>query len=227
MNEKIIINNVSKKFGDFYALKDLSLEISKNEKIALYGASGSGKSTLLYLLGGLDKPTSGNITCFGERIDEFSDTDLAFYRNNKIGFIFQFHFLLGTLTGLENILLPAKINGSHNLHDVKRKILYYAERLGVSDVLKKLPSEMSGGQQQRINILRAISLKPKILLCDEPTGNLDSSNSEIVIDLLNDISSETGATLLVVTHNASIASRFQRQIEIRDGGIGNQIMNSL
>lgn len=227
MNEMIILSNVSKKFGDFYALKDLSLEIVRHEKVAIYGSSGSGKSTLLYLLGGLDRPTTGSISCFGESIDLYSDHDLALYRNNSIGFIFQFHFLLGTLTGLENILLPAQISGHHDVSSIKKNIMNYAQELGVDNILNKLPSEMSGGQQQRVNILRAISLKPKILLCDEPTGNLDSNNSKIVIDLLDKISTETGATLLVVTHDKSVASRFHRQVEILDGGLGNQVTNSL
>jgi len=227
MNEKIIINNVSKKFGSFHALKDLDLEINEQDKVAIYGQSGSGKSTLLYLLGGLDKPSSGNIYCFGQNISTYSDHDLAHYRNNFVGFIFQFHFLLGTLSGIENIMLPAQINGSKNIKDVKSYVMEHAERLGVHDILNKLPSEMSGGQQQRINILRAISLRPKLLLCDEPTGNLDSENSKIVIDLLDSIADDTGATLLVVTHDQSVATRFSRRVEILDGGVGNQSMNSL
>ncbi len=227
MSGKIVINNVSKKFGQFYALRDLSLEIAQEDKVVLFGSSGSGKSTLLYLLGGLDRPTSGEIFCFGKKVSGLSDNKLANYRNDQVGFIFQFHFLLGTLTGLENILLPAQINGLHDINEIKATTLAYAEKLGVLDILHKLPSEMSGGQQQRINILRAISLKPKLLLCDEPTGNLDSENSKIVIDLLDKIASETRATLLVVTHDRSIASRFDHQVEILDGGIGNQVMNSL
>ena len=225
--EKIIINNISKKFGDFYALKDVALEISAGEKAVIHGASGSGKSTLLYLLGGLDRPSSGEIVTFGENVSKMSDHDLANYRNEKIGFIFQFHFLLGTLSGLENILLPAQINGKSNLRKVKRRILELASLLGVTDILGKLPSEMSGGQQQRVNILRALSLKPKLLLCDEPTGNLDSKNSEIVIDLLEQLSTEFGSTLLVVTHDQNVASRFPRKIEMLDGGISNQLMNTL
>ena len=225
--EKIIVNNLSKKFGQFYALKDLSLEINSGDKVVIHGSSGSGKSTLLYLLGGLDKPTQGEIYCFGKNLSRMSDSELANYRNNDVGFIFQFHFLLGTLTGLENILLPAQINGAVDLQKIRKTIFYHAEMLGVGDILSKLPSEMSGGQQQRINILRAISLRPKLLLCDEPTGNLDSQNSKIVIELLDKIANETNATLLVVTHDATIASRFEKQIQMVDGGIGNQVMNSL
>lgn len=225
--EKIILNNISKKFGDFYALKDVGLEVDAGEKAVIHGASGSGKSTLLYLLGGLDRPTSGEIVTFGQNVSKMSDHDLANYRNEKIGFIFQFHFLLGTLSGLENILLPAQINGKVDMAKVKKRTMELAGLLGVTDVLHKLPSEMSGGQQQRINILRALSLKPKLLLCDEPTGNLDSTNSEIVIDLLEELSTEFGATLLVVTHDQNVASRFPRKIEMLDGGISNQLMNTL
>tara|TARA_B100000886_G_scaffold316893_1_gene255811 strand:+ start:160 stop:843 length:684 start_codon:yes stop_codon:yes gene_type:complete len=227
MEETIVVNNISKKFGNFFALKDLSIEITRGEKVAIFGKSGSGKSTLLYLLGGLDRPTSGDIFCFGENISKLTDIELARYRNIKVGFIFQFHFLLGTLTGLENILLPARINGDVSLKEIKQNSIKYAHRLGVSDILHKLPSEMSGGQQQRINILRAISLKPRLLLCDEPTGNLDSENSKIVIELLDEIALDSGATLMVVTHDQGVASRFPRQIEILDGGLGIQPMNSL
>lgn len=227
MKQKIILNNVSKKFGDFHALKDLSLEINEGEKVAIYGSSGSGKSTLLYLLGGLDRPSFGDVFCYGQNISKLNDNSLAKYRNEQVGFIFQFHFLLGTLSGLDNIMLPARINGSKNIKEIEKNIKTYAENLGVADILNKLPSEMSGGQQQRINILRAISLKPKLLLCDEPTGNLDSSNSSLVIDLLDSIASESGATLLVVTHDQSVASRFSNRIEILDGGLGNQVMNTL
>ena len=225
--QKIIINNVSKKFGDFYALRDMSLEVLSGEKLVIHGSSGSGKSTLLYLLGGLDRATSGEIVAFGQNLTKMSDKQLALHRNEQVGFIFQFHFLLGTLTGLENVLLPAQINGNVSLRDIKKDTHRFAEVLGVSDVLNKLPTEMSGGQQQRINILRAISMRPRILLCDEPTGNLDSKNSKIVIDLLDEIAEETNSTLIVVTHDQSIALRFERQIEILDGGISNQLMNTL
>ena len=225
--KKIIVSNLSKSFGDFYALKNLSVEFQEGEKCVIYGSSGSGKSTLLYLMGGLDRPSSGEIVTFGKNLNQMNDSELALYRNEDIGFIFQFHFLLGTLTGLENILLPAQINRRVNLAAVKEQAMRFAQRLGVSEILHKLPTEMSGGQQQRINIIRALSLNPKLLLCDEPTGNLDSKNSAIVIELLNELADELGTTLIIVTHDRGIASQFDRQIEILDGGIGNQEIYSL
>jgi lipoprotein-releasing system ATP-binding protein len=214
----IEVKAIKKHFGKVEVLKGIDLKIEKGQEIAIQGSSGSGKSTLLYLMGGLDRPSSGAIFFNGEKLNAMSDEDLALFRNQNIGFVFQFHFLLPSMNCLDNILLPARI-GAAKIKEVKKEALLNAELLGVTHCLKKFPHEISGGEQQRINILRAISLKPQILLCDEPTGNLDSKNSKIVIDLLRNISKKTKATLIVVTHDANIASQLPSKITIEDGQI--------
>jgi lipoprotein-releasing system ATP-binding protein len=214
----IKVENIYKSFGSTQVLNGISFEVNQGDQVALQGMSGSGKSTLLYILGGLDTATSGEIEIDNLKIENLSDEELAIFRNQSVGFVFQFHFLLPSMNCLDNMLLPAKIGGV-KMKEVKNRILELAKRLGVDHCLKKFPFEISGGEQQRINIIRAISLKPKILLCDEPTGNLDSKNSQKVVDLLKEISAEHNATLIVVTHGAAVASQFGRKITIEDGRI--------
>lgn len=214
----IKVENIYKSFGSTQVLNGISFEVNQGDQVALQGMSGSGKSTLLYILGGLDTATSGEIEIDNLKIENLSDEELAIFRNQSVGFVFQFHFLLPSMNCLDNMLLPAKIGGV-KIKEVKNRILELAKRLGVDHCLKKFPFEISGGEQQRINIIRAISLKPKILLCDEPTGNLDSKNSQKVVDLLKEISAEHNATLIVVTHGAAVASHFGRKITIEDGRI--------
>lgn len=212
------IQNVCKNFGPQQVLKNINLEIGKGSKTALLGASGSGKSTLLYLIGGLDQPTSGTILYNEENLALKTDESLANYRNNEVGFIFQFHFLLPSMKALDNILLPAKIGGK-DTEVVQKSAISLAYRLGVSHCLKKYPFELSGGEQQRINIIRALSLNPKLLLCDEPTGNLDSQNSKNVMGILFELASENNLTLIVVTHDEKIANTLESKIIIEDGHI--------
>jgi lipoprotein-releasing system ATP-binding protein len=214
----IKVENIYKSFGSTQVLNGISFEVNQGDQVALQGMSGSGKSTLLYILGGLDTATSGEIEIDNLKIENLSDEELAIFRNQSVGFVFQFHFLLPSMNCLDNMLLPAKIGGV-KMKEVKNRILELAKRLGVDHCLKKFPFEISGGEQQRINIISAISLKPKILLCDEPTGNLDSKNSQKVVDLLKEISAEHNATLIVVTHGAAVASQFGRKITIEDGRI--------
>jgi lipoprotein-releasing system ATP-binding protein len=214
----IKVENIYKSFGSTQVLNGISFEVNQGDQVALQGMSGSGKSTLLYILGGLDTATSGEIEIDNLKIENLSDEELAIFRNQSVGFVFQFHFLLPSMNCLDNMLLPAQIGGV-KMKEVKNRILELAKRLGVDHCLKKFPFEISGGEQQRINIIRAISLKPKILLCDEPTGNLDSKNSQKVVDLLKEISAEHNATLIVVTHGAAVASQFGRKITIEDGRI--------
>lgn len=212
------VKNIYKDFGQTHVLQGVDLVINKGEQVALVGASGSGKSTLLYLLGGLDRPSQGSVHVDGKNLESFDDEELALYRNTDVGFIFQFHFLLPSMNALDNILLPAKI-GKKNLKATKTQVLKLAESLGVSHCLKKFPFELSGGEQQRINIIRALSLNPKLLLCDEPTGNLDSVNSKKVMELLSELSRLFEITLIVVTHDQNIASSLNRKITIEDGRI--------
>jgi lipoprotein-releasing system ATP-binding protein len=214
----ITLDQVGKSFGKTQVLRGLNISIQDKELVAIRGASGSGKSTLLYLLGGLDKPTSGRVLIDGKNLADMNDDQLAQFRNKTVGFVFQFHFLLPSMTCRDNILLPARI-GNHDLVKIEKDALKLAEILGVTPCLSKYPYQISGGEQQRINIIRALSLRPKILLCDEPTGNLDSKNSEKVASLLKSLAVDFGATLLVVTHDDKVASFFPRKIVIEDGQI--------
>lgn len=214
----ISLENVEKSFGKTQVLRGLNINIEEQEIVAIRGASGSGKSTLLYLLGGLDTPTSGKVIINKKNLHELGDEGLAHFRNEFVGFVFQFHFLLPSMTCRDNILLPARIGGK-NLKKVESDILKLSDILGVTHCLTKYPFEISGGEQQRINIIRALSLRPKILLCDEPTGNLDSKNSEKVTTLLKNLAADFNATLLVVTHDDKVASHFPRKIVIEDGQI--------
>lgn len=214
----IRLEQVEKSFGKTRVLRGLNLSIEAKELVAIRGASGSGKSTLLYLLGGLDRPTSGKVIIDKKDLSNMGDEELAHFRNESVGFVFQFHFLLPSMTCRDNIMLPARIGGK-SIQQVEKDTVKLAEMLGVGHCLNKYPFEISGGEQQRINIIRALSLRPKILLCDEPTGNLDSKNSEKVATLLKSLAAEFGATLLVVTHDDKVASFFPRKIVIEDGQI--------
>ena len=214
----IRLEKVEKSFGKTKVLRGLDFTIADRELVAIRGASGSGKSTLLYLLGGLDQPSSGNVIIDDKNLTKMNDAELASFRNSTVGFVFQFHFLLPSMTCWDNIILPARI-GNKDLQTVESDTKKLAEILGVTHCLKKYPFEISGGEQQRVNIIRALSLRPKILLCDEPTGNLDSKNSEKVASLLKSLASDFGATLLVVTHDDKVASYFPRKIVIEDGQI--------
>ncbi len=214
----IKLEAVEKSFGLTKVLRGINITINHRELVAIRGASGSGKSTLLYLLGGLDKPSSGAIFIDNKDLAVMDDEELAFFRNTHVGFVFQFHFLLPSMNCKENILLPARI-GQHDLKRVQKDVESLAEILGITHCMDKYPYEISGGEQQRVNIIRALSLRPKILLCDEPTGNLDSKNSEKVTTLLKNLASDFGATLLVVTHDEKVASFFPRKIVIEDGQI--------
>ncbi len=214
----IEVKNLTRIFGDFQALKEVSFTLKRGEHYAIEGASGSGKSTLLHLMGGLDRPTQGNISFCGKILGSFNDEELARYRNLNVGLVFQFHFLLPSMTALKNILLPSEIGGISN-KKILEQTKSLAKELGVSHCLNKYPYKLSGGEQQRINILRAVSLRPPLLLCDEPTGNLDSHNSQKVSTLLRDLSTSIGATLVVVTHNKSVSSLFSHKIFMRDGRV--------
>ncbi len=214
----IVVQNLVKKYKEAVVLKNVSFSLADKEQCVIQGSSGSGKSTLLYLLGGLEKPSKGKISIDGKEITSFNDEKLALYRNRYIGFIFQFHFLLPSMNCLSNILLPANIGGLP-LSKVKKWVRLMASELGVESCLKKYPSEISGGEQQRVNLIRALSLRPKLLLCDEPTGNLDQENSQNVVSILSRLAREYEATLLIVTHDATVASRFPRRMLIQDGVI--------
>ena len=198
--------------GAVNALRNVNLTISDGELVAIIGKSGSGKSTLLNLLGGLDSASSGRVMYNDIDITKMKEAALAEFRLRKIGFVFQFYDLIPELTAEENILLPAQLakNKSADLSGL-------AERLGLSDRLKHYPSELSGGQQQRAAIARALINNPDVLLCDEPTGNLDKKTGDDVMKLLLQLNREENRTIVIVTHNPEISAQCTRTIEISDG----------
>ncbi|MDD6308791.1 MAG: ABC transporter ATP-binding protein [Clostridia bacterium] len=197
-----------------YALNNLSLEIEKGEFVVILGPSGSGKSTLLHILGGLDNPTEGEVLVDGVNIAGYSDDELAKYRRSDVGFVFQAFNLLPSLTAIENIEMPLLIDGQTMDQEYMDEVM---ECLEIKALQKRLPSQMSGGQQQRIAIARALSNKPKMVLADEPTGNLDSEISNKVLKLLKETCKKYGQTLIMITHNEEIAKQADRVIRIKDG----------
>ncbi|WP_461612368.1 ABC transporter ATP-binding protein [Clostridium sp. Marseille-QA1073] len=216
--EILKVENLSKVYGDgnnkVEALKDVSFSINRGEFTAIVGASGSGKSTLLHMLGGLDRPTSGKVHLDGEDIYKLNEEKLAIFRRRNIGFVFQFFNLIPVLDVEENISLPALLDKEKIDETYLDGLLWM---LGLNDRRNHLPSELSGGQQQRVSIGRALVNKPSIILADEPTGNLDSKNSKEVIELLKLSSKNYNQTLIVITHDMSIAEQADRVITIVDG----------
>lgn len=200
--------------GSVKALDNVSLDINDGEMVAITGKSGSGKTTLLNLLGGLDTASSGDIFYDSKNITKFNDKKLADFRLNTIGFVFQFFDLIPELTVEENILLPTKL-----AHNRDSKIKELLSQLGMAERKKHYPSQISGGQQQRAAIIRALINDPDVLLCDEPTGNLDVKSGNEVIDLLDELSKKHHKTIIIVTHDTQIAERCDRIITISDGRV--------
>jgi putative ABC transport system ATP-binding protein len=217
----IVLKQVSKVFEGkrkATALESVDLRIEKGEVVSIVGPSGSGKSTLLNLIGGLDRPTSGEIQIEGEILSELSDDDLTRVRRDKIGFVFQFFNLLPTLNCLENVALPL-----HLRKWPRKKIEERANELlnlvQLGHRLEHLPDELSGGERQRVAIARALSVYPPILLADEPTGNLDTRTGEEILKLIEDLHARLGSTVLIVTHDLEVAERCSRKIALRDGKV--------
>lgn len=199
-------------------LDKVSFTIQEGEMLAIMGASGVGKSTLLSLIGALDRPTSGRIHFEGSDIFAQSDTALARFRNEKIGFVFQFHHLLQEFTALENTMMPGLIQGM-NRKTLKQSALKVLSDVGLSHRLNHKPGELSGGEQQRVAIARAIVLRPKLLLADEPTGNLDTHTSDEVFKLLKNLNKELGMTFVLVTHNEKLSQQVDRLLTMVDGTV--------
>lgn len=200
------------------AVDKVNLQIWPGEIIALTGASGSGKSTLLHMLGGLDKPTSGSIVINGQNVAKLSDRKLSNFRNQTIGFVFQFFYMQPFLTLAQNIAVPSMIRRI-STKERKARVQQLAEAVGLANRLKHLPKELSGGQMQRAAIARALFNSPKIILADEPTGNLDSVNSASVIELFQEIRQKFGTTIIIVTHDREVAAQADREITMKDGVI--------
>ncbi len=199
-------------------LQGINLEIYMSELLAIVGASGVGKSTLLHIIGTLDKPTAGNVLYDEQDIFTLSDTELARFRNKEIGFVFQFHHLLPEFTALENVAMGALITSSNN-KTVYKEAESLLDYVGLSERLSHYPSQLSGGERQRVAIARSLINQPKVVLADEPTGNLDRRSSEAVLELLWDLNSKAGQTFVIVTHNQELAEQVDRVIQLVDGKV--------
>lgn len=197
------------------AVNGVSIEIKKAKTTAMIGPSGAGKSTILHLLGGLDKPTSGKVLVDGVDIYRLSEKERARLRNIRIGFVFQFYYLLPEFTALENVMMPGLINGQV----LKEKAVGLLKSMGLKDRIDHRPGELSGGESQRVAIARALINEPEILLCDEPTGNLDSKNSESIYELLFQVKAGSGTALVIVTHDDAISKKSDHVIRIKDGKV--------
>lgn len=214
----IQINGLEKNYGTLHVLKGINLEIADRSVISIVGASGAGKSTLLHIIGTLDQPTKGTVLIDNTDLYSLSDKKLAQYRNQNIGFIFQFHHLLPEFTAVENVALPALIAGlSHAEAFQRAKELLDFLKLG--ERLTHKPSQLSGGEQQRVAVARALANNPKLVLADEPSGNLDTANARQLHQLFLDLRDEFGQTFVVVTHNTDLAKLADQTIEMKDGRI--------
>lgn len=221
----IDVNGLTKHFpaaegreGTLRVLRGLNLSIRRGEIMAIVGASGAGKSTLLHIIGTLDRPTSGSVLYDGMDVFSLSDEELARFRNKQIGFVFQFHHLLPEFTALENVAMPSLIAGE-NLAAVRPRALELLRGIGLADRADQKPPKLSGGEQQRVAVARALMNSPKVILADEPSGNLDSANARNLHRLLWTLSRSRGLTIIVVTHNEPFAKQADRVVRIVDGVI--------
>jgi lipoprotein-releasing system ATP-binding protein len=220
LKELIQVQQLLKSYGNgtkrVEVLKGVDLNFSRGEKAAIVGASGVGKTTLLHVLGTLDRPTDGKVFYEGKDIYALNEKELALFRNREIGFVFQFHHLLPEFSALENTMMPCLIQGIPKKESASRAEAILT-LVGLKERLSHKPGELSGGEQQRVAVARALVLEPKVLLADEPTGNLDTKTGESVFDLLQELNQIKGVTLIVVTHNLKLAEKLSRQIQLIDG----------
>ncbi|KYG74334.1 lipoprotein ABC transporter ATP-binding protein [Roseivirga spongicola] len=211
-------NNISKSYNDLQVLKNVELDLMNNEVVSIVGASGAGKSTLLHILGTLDKPDAGSLTINGYDVVALSANKLAKFRNSQLGFVFQFHNLLPEFSAIENVCLPGFISGKPDA-EVKSRGKELLEILGIGARANHRPSELSGGEQQRVAVARALINDPNIVFADEPSGNLDSKNAEQLHKLFFDLRDQFKKTFVIVTHNEELAELSDRKVEIKDGSI--------
>lgn len=207
---------ITKKFGPLTVLKGVNISIEKSEMVSIVGSSGAGKSTLLHILGTLDSPDSGTIEIDGQLLSSLSSSQLAAFRNKHIGFIFQFHHLLPEFDALENVCIPGWI-ANYPREKVQKRAIELLGILGLADRINHKPNELSGGEQQRVAVARALINEPLIVFADEPTGNLDSSNARELHQLFTKINQDFGTTFLIVTHNEELAALSSRVLHMRDG----------
>ncbi|MFT4684934.1 MAG: lipoprotein-releasing system ATP-binding protein [Flavobacteriales bacterium] len=215
--------NINKLYGELNVLKKVNLHIEKGEVVAIVGPSGAGKTTLLQILGTLDKPTFDSetqITINNQNILSFSDKELSKFRNQHIGFIFQFHQLLPEFTALENVCIPAFI-GNLSKKEAEKKAIELLDFLGLTDRMNHKPNELSGGEQQRVAVARALINNPSVIFADEPSGNLDSTSAQNLHELFFKLRDELGHTFVIVTHNEELANMADRKLEMKDGKIIN------
>lgn len=224
MNKLLITRQLFKSYRsgpqEVEVIKGIDLEVESGEIMIIMGPSGVGKSTLLHLIGGLDRPTSGEVLIDGQNLFMLKDKDLAVFRNKAIGFVFQFHHLLPEFTALENVMIPGMIHNK-DIGSIQEKAQKVLEEIGLSHRLDHKPSELSGGEQQRVAVARALMNNPSLVLADEPTGNLDKQNSESLYELILELNKKHNQTFIIVTHNELMAKHAQRVIELENGRIKN------
>lgn len=220
----IKISHVNKQYildsdNVFYALTDVNIEIKDKEFVSIIGQSGSGKSTLMHIIGLLDRPTSGKVTVNDQDISKLNDDEISLLRNDFVGFVFQQFNLINKLTVLENVILPSIYSRKKLSFDPQEKAKNLLRRFGLEEKIKSYPNKLSGGQQQKVAIARALIMGPRLILADEPTGNLDSKSGEVVLSLIRDLNFKEKITVVVVTHDMNVAQQAGRIIKIKDGKI--------
>ncbi len=230
MNKPLLtINNVHKSYrtgktSELHVLKGIDLQIKEGEIVAVVGPSGVGKSTLLHIIGTLDRPTQGYVEIYGQDTSRFDESQLAQFRNQTIGFVYQFHHLLPEFTALENVIMPGLIAGKA-MAGLRKRALMLLERVNLSGRINHRPAELSGGEQQRVAVARALINSPKLILADEPSGNLDLASGEQLHRLLWDLCRQDGHSLIIVTHNLQLSEQADRVVELFDGAVKSQRYN--
>lgn len=212
---------IEKAFGKLQVLKGIDLQVNEGEVVSIVGASGAGKSTLLHIIGTLDKPDAGHVSIAGENVTKLTGTKLARFRNSHIGFVFQFHHLLPEFTALENVCMPGYIAGASD-SAVRQRASELLELLGLTERMDHKPGQLSGGEQQRVAVVRALINSPKVVLADEPSGNLDSANALSLHELFFDLRDQLKQTFIIATHNEQLSTMSDRRLRIKDGKIIEQ-----